>query len=586
LDTSLRSQNLAERTRYHSLLQTLGRVANVSYNIATIHDNNVNCAGCLPGTRVQILSDLLRWGGSEDSDFPLLWLGGMAGTGKTTIAQTFCEQLDSQGLLGASFFCSRPAGLGQNDVRRIIPTVVFYLAYRIPKFITELCRVLETPDVASLPIPEQLTQLLLAPLKNAVQSQGASSISARGPVVIVVDALDECADTSAVEQLLHTLNRHSKDLQALGIRICLTSRSEHRIRVVIDIVQSPYKIIQLHNIPESVVQEDIHTFVKAELTDITNRREWRSWYSQADVDLIVSEANGLFIYAATVLRYLRGSKTTPTKRLDIIRHVDSSGRSMMTRPLDQLYATILENLGSADDTEEFEINDIRRILFTLACAFSPLRVIDVADLLELDIIDVRHCLRSLSSVVFVPAISEEDLQSIQMLHASFSDFLLSSDPITAPWTLNVPLYHSQYTVRCLEIMSERLHEGILGPSATRRIAVVDVPAEKILRNISPVLRYACHHWLQHFLEASGKDYTEDEKLQLHEQAQAVLNGRLLQWVECLAWSGGIQSTIRILQGCKNQEVFQVCIYASDNRHMTLILCRLAATRFPIKSSAS
>ena len=38
---------------------------------------------------------------------PVFWLSGLAGTGKSTIAQTVSERIFADGQLGASFFCSR-----------------------------------------------------------------------------------------------------------------------------------------------------------------------------------------------------------------------------------------------------------------------------------------------------------------------------------------------------------------------------------------------------------------------------------------------------------------------------------------------
>lgn len=64
-----------------------------------------NRGGCLKGTRSAVLDEIELWmydfGGP-----PVYWLNGLAGTGKTTIAQTIAERAFADGLLGASFFCS------------------------------------------------------------------------------------------------------------------------------------------------------------------------------------------------------------------------------------------------------------------------------------------------------------------------------------------------------------------------------------------------------------------------------------------------------------------------------------------------
>jgi hypothetical protein len=62
--------------------------------------------GCMKGTRRDVLSQLERWL-DDEQDKHVFWLNGLAGTGKSTIAQTFAEMSFADGKLGASFFCSR-----------------------------------------------------------------------------------------------------------------------------------------------------------------------------------------------------------------------------------------------------------------------------------------------------------------------------------------------------------------------------------------------------------------------------------------------------------------------------------------------
>ncbi|CAE6534658.1 unnamed protein product, partial [Rhizoctonia solani] len=63
--------------------------------------------GCTPGTRIDVLANLLSWVDGASNNGGVYWLNGMAGTGKTTIAYSVCKELDSGLELAASFFCSR-----------------------------------------------------------------------------------------------------------------------------------------------------------------------------------------------------------------------------------------------------------------------------------------------------------------------------------------------------------------------------------------------------------------------------------------------------------------------------------------------
>ena len=61
--------------------------------------------GCLKGMRKGVLREIKCWLTSKQ-DQHVFWLNGLAGTGKSTIAQTFTETAFADGKLGASFFCS------------------------------------------------------------------------------------------------------------------------------------------------------------------------------------------------------------------------------------------------------------------------------------------------------------------------------------------------------------------------------------------------------------------------------------------------------------------------------------------------
>ena len=65
-----------------------------------------NRQGCLRGTRKGVLWEIEHWLEDEGKQH-IFWLNGLAGTGKSTIAQTFAERAFADGKLGASFFCSR-----------------------------------------------------------------------------------------------------------------------------------------------------------------------------------------------------------------------------------------------------------------------------------------------------------------------------------------------------------------------------------------------------------------------------------------------------------------------------------------------
>ena len=88
--------------------------------------------GCLKGTRGAILDDIEHWSRVFEKP-PVYWLNGLAGTGKSTIAQTIAERLTADNQLGASFFCSRDFE-DKSNLHSIFPTLAVQLARRYTKF--------------------------------------------------------------------------------------------------------------------------------------------------------------------------------------------------------------------------------------------------------------------------------------------------------------------------------------------------------------------------------------------------------------------------------------------------------------------
>ena len=487
---------------------------------------------------------LTKWAFDPDGT-PFFWLNGMAGTGKSTIAQSICNRLDADKMLAASFFCSRSVGGGRSDARKIVPTIAFQLAHCIEGFKSQVCDVLQKPDKTNQPIDKQLKQLLWEPLDTAFIS-ARGSLSGEIPVIVVIDGLDECPDAGAEEFVRSLFRRFEHDLP-VHLRFLLFSRSEKHIGTPIRGTTVEVSRFQLHDIPHSDVTRDICTYVEVGLAEMSSKKEWGSkWYNQDVIDFIVLQADVLFIYAATVLKYLEDSKFRPEKRLQILRQLKITARTEKTgplRPLHLLYSIILENLGEADDLEAFEVDLVRNILFILSCSPTPIPVPTIADLVGSDLSEVRDCISSLSSVIFIPPESKEKTGPMRALHASFPEFVRSSSPLfPIHFRFNVGDYHGLFFVRCLGILNKRLREGLLGKYANRETVAEVVSVELVDACISPGLRYAAKYWVSHATNAN-LDNVQDT---MSELMCKFVDEHLLHWLECLCWIGG-QSVVENLE---------------------------------------
>ena len=107
-------------------------------------------------------------------------------------------------------------------------------------------------------------------------------LESQAPIYIIMDALDECPDASTIpsprEEVLEFVNQ-LVDLHLPNLHICVTSRPEHGIRVVLGrLTERP---VSLHD--ESGQQEDIAKFVASFVRSDQRMRRWR----EEDKDLVI-----------------------------------------------------------------------------------------------------------------------------------------------------------------------------------------------------------------------------------------------------------------------------------------------------------
>jgi len=172
--------------------------------------------GCMKGTRRDVLFQLDQWL-RDEQDKRVFWLNGLAGMGKSTIAQTFAEMCFADGRLGASFFCSRDFE-ERSNLQSIFPTIAFQLAHQYPHFREELFSVLKTsPDSGKEALFSQMEKLIVGPFQ-------ATNIQ----TIIIIDALDECRDEEPASALLSILSCYVDKIPL--VKFLITGRPEPRIR--------------------------------------------------------------------------------------------------------------------------------------------------------------------------------------------------------------------------------------------------------------------------------------------------------------------------------------------------------------------
>ena len=189
----------------------------------TVSEQEANRPKCLDGTRVDLLQKIRIWASATDSPNIFL-LTGIAGTGKSTVARTIAEQFEKEGRLGCYIFFERGKTDSSTITSTVIRTIAYHLARNNPvvaKFIWEAAVMAEWSSFPSTNILFQ--ELLYNPLPKAVQ------IGAPSPILVVLDALDECGPSDSQEELAILLKKKISMLPS-NFRFLVTSRPESGIR--------------------------------------------------------------------------------------------------------------------------------------------------------------------------------------------------------------------------------------------------------------------------------------------------------------------------------------------------------------------
>ena len=209
--------------------------------------------GCLEGTRRAVLDEIEQW--VNDFEKPsVYWLNGLAGTGKSAIAQTVAERMSEGGKLGASFFCSRDFE-ERSDLQLIFPTLAVQLARKYTRFRSIFVPLVQSdPGIAYESPYHQMDKLIVRPLKVADIS-----------TVIVIDALDEFKDDESDSAILSVLGRVVSEIPK--VKFFLTGRPDPWIQrgFHLPLLAKAMDVFFLHGVESGLVNDDIQLFLKRSL---------------------------------------------------------------------------------------------------------------------------------------------------------------------------------------------------------------------------------------------------------------------------------------------------------------------------------
>ena len=469
-----------------------------------------------------VLNEIESWAKDFDQS-QIFWLNGLAGTGKSTIAQTIAERLFAEGLLGASFFCSRDFE-DRSNLQLIFPTIAFQLARKYPDFRSHFVSLLRTnPDVVHESLYNQMQKLIVKPLREA-----------RISTAVVIDALDECKDDEPSSTILSVLGRFVEEISE--VKFFITGRPEPRIKTGfrLPLLADSTDVFVLHDVQPLLIDNDIRMFLTHELSELAQRRQLEEWPTEKHIDILCSRAAGLFVYAVATVRFLDSNIHLPKNRLDVILTVPGSttheGKTRLDSKttLDSLYTSILQTAFSEEDPEVD--SKVRTIIGTVVTLVNPIPPPAIAELIRLEPEEVKLYLESMQSLL---PLGEDSNQPIKPFHKSFPDFITDPSRCNTRFLVSPERLNLELGANCLRLMIDELEQNLLSlPEYALNSEVEDLQT-RIDRRISTALQYACRSWYNHIAEIKVDIADVAPHLRLF------LENKFLGWLEVLSVLGDL-----------------------------------------------
>lgn len=495
---------------------------------------------CLEGTRIELLESIETWLGHFKSlpcDTPstlhaLFWLYGLAGSGKSSVANSIAQWIEQEGFYLSCFFCRRDVP-ELSGPRKILPTLAYRLAQQHAGYRTALVDMLGSGSVGAGIVTGDIDKQFELLFKNLLPQVDAPPRAH----VIVIDALDECGLPSDQKRLA----RHLLTLSALTpwIKIIVTSRPELFIR---DVFGSSTSCNASNINQEKDTASDIKRYLQIKLALMKTPVS----LTEGEVNMLVKQTAGLFIWCSTLLRYIGGSRN-PSRDLRRFLY-----RTALDDPLKQLYHLYDQILNAAIDLEHTEDSIVLRVILGIICITASSRALSARALSNFLLIDSRfvdedeYSTRNTIMVLHAVLYEDEDRSyAVRVLHPSFLDFLHHKiEQKAANWE-SFEFLHQLVFRGCMLTLNRELRFNICGveDSSLFNKDIQDL-SERISAHISELLRYSSLFWSSHLLRSGLKASDDDAKAPVFSLLRSTST---LFWLEVLSLLNAVGRGVAILQ---------------------------------------
>ncbi|KXN80595.1 hypothetical protein AN958_09964 [Leucoagaricus sp. SymC.cos] len=390
---------------------------------------------CHPGTRKSITDSIQFWLHDPWRTNRMLWLVGPAGVGKSAIMQTIAEEVSGKRILASLFFLAArdrkdPSKSGPDHPKgpsKVIPTLAYRIAVQCPRYAAFLrARVAADPKIMEKSIVAQFHAFIVIPFTKT------KLYTRQDPLILVLDGLDEWEDVSDQRLLLGLISHFSTSHPNAPLLWVVASRPEAHITSYLTrrrLASAYYKVEVFVDSTEAC--QDVEHFLRSEFETIKGSHPvimalYPQWPQEKDFLKLAAAASGLFVYAATAVRFISDmAHGDPISQfqllLDLIGGTSSFSASSQIQPmahLDSLYRHILCQISPQNLTHA------KLILSHLMLGFYSAEMNFLCNWIGILPHVAYGAFHNLHSVIQIPlpSASSDDL-ILKFYHKSFHDFL-------------------------------------------------------------------------------------------------------------------------------------------------------------------